>query len=321
MRSSFAPCASPSCCDHDCWESNDVLLIRDFAPRFRPTSTRFVKSYCHLFKFPWLKCANLLASLELPLSMPSLTLRLRYGLYFRCRSSPDAVSWTDKSVEYFIYQVDRNNLARQKAFKGSWSLPGSEGFCLRCVVTPVLPHYAEAAKKGLRLSDNLVCSLKDGEIVVEAAVPPPAAKGKGNESEENSDVEIGALMQAEFRGDSAKHLLHVLRGGHALTQMLKSLGCDTAKYDLAPTLLVLFPVLCSCAHLIIVVSSLQVGGEQPASRRKTEGGRTERRFGQGRWCSTEKSRKKRPTLKVLRGQFGVVFDFTGGGARRYRRQL
>lgn len=155
-----------------------IITLKDFAPRFRPTSTRFVKSYCHLFKFPWLKC----------------------------RSSPDAVSWTDKSVEYFIYQVDRNNLARQKAFK-------------------------EAAKKGLRLSDNLVCSLKDGEIVVEAAVPPPAAKGKGNESEENSDVEIGALMQAEFRGDSAKHLLHVLRGGHALTQMLKSLGCDTAKLE------------------------------------------------------------------------------------------
>jgi hypothetical protein len=125
-------------------------------------------------------------------------------------------------------------------------------------------------------------------------------------------------MQAEFRGDSAKHLLHVLRGGHALTQMLKSLGCDTAKYDLAPTLLVLLPYF---AHVLIVVSSLQVGGEQPASRRKTEGGRTERRFGQGRWCSTEKSRKKRPTLEVLHGQFGVVFDFTGGGARRCRRQL
>ena len=110
-----------------------------------------------------------------------------------------------------------------------------------------------------------MCSLKDGEIVVEA-VAPPAAKGKGNESEENSDVEIGALMQAEFRGDSAKHLLHVLRGGHALTQMLKSLGCDTAKYGLAPTLLVLLPVLCSCARRRFIFAGWRrATGEQEKS--------------------------------------------------------
>jgi hypothetical protein len=56
-------------------------------------------------------------------------------------------------------------------------------------------------------------------------------------------------MQAEFRGDSAKHLLHVLRGGHALTQMLKSLGCDTAKYDLATD------VACPSSRTLLMRSS------------------------------------------------------------------
>jgi hypothetical protein len=66
-----------------------IITLKDFAPRFRPTSTRFLKSHCHMFRFPWTKC----------------------------RSSADAVSWTDKSVEYFIYQVDRENLVRQEKLK------------------------------------------------------------------------------------------------------------------------------------------------------------------------------------------------------------
>lgn len=112
----------------------------------------------------------------------------------RCRSSPDAVSWTDKSVEYFIYEVDRNNLVRQKELKGKRTLGfGMLLFMFRIIIARTIG----AVKRGERIGN----SLRDSEQGIESnktGEPESTGrqeKGKGNESEENSDAENSLVTQ------------------------------------------------------------------------------------------------------------------------------
>ncbi|KAL6060677.1 Histone-lysine N-methyltransferase, H3 lysine-79 specific [Balamuthia mandrillaris] len=58
-----------------------VVSTKSFGPRFRPFSGRSNDDPCHIFRFPW---------------------RTR-------KSSVDAVSWTAKSIEYYIYVIDREH--------------------------------------------------------------------------------------------------------------------------------------------------------------------------------------------------------------------